>query len=428
MLNKQLFSLDPDKNPFLAKLSDQETEDLLAGGKQYKLPAESFLVHEGEVSDAIFFLLSGEVEILKGDRQIDLQGSGGVLGEMGVLTNQLRTASVKCKTDVQVIKVDSASFLKVVDANPNLLRALIRDMVEKMRGTHDVRLLQLDSIQKAKDILSRTVSSEVLKHILNQHTPEQLLEGSLDNAAILFFDIRGFSSAAENIPPRDLLQALNEHLGIVIESVERYQGTIVNFIGDAVLAIFNCPVPIEAPATAAFNCYLDCQSNMNLLLKERSLRNETCFKIGAGINYGTVVTGAIGAKNRFSYNVLGDEVNLAARLESLTRHYPVDIILSENSYRQLEPGLAKQCIQIDYAQVKGRNRPERLYSLSELKDQQTASFEHALTLYLNGGFADAAREFANVPGRVSAYLAKRCDTLAKKPDLNWPGYYSWEEK
>lgn len=428
MSKKHLLKLDPDQNPLLAKLSDQETEELLSTGKQYQLPAESFLVHDGEISDAIFFLLDGEVIILKDNQQIDQQGPGGVLGEMGVLTDQLRTASVKCLTDVDVLRVDAANFLKVVDANPNLLRALIRDMVEKMRGTHQVRLLQLDSIQKTKDILSRTVSPEVLNHILDQLTPEQLLEGSLNNAAILFFDIRGFSSASENIPPRDLLQALNEHLGLIIDSVEQYHGTIVNFIGDAVLAIFNCPVIIEAPTSAAFNCYLDCQNKINSLLNERRASNQICFELGAGINYGTVVTGAIGARNRFSYNVLGDEVNLAARLESLTRHYPVDVILSENCYQQLDPELAGQCIQIDYAQVKGRERPVRLYAISELEDQQRMVFESALKLYLKGSFGDAAKEFHNIPGKLSSYLAGRCDALAKEANPDWPGYYSWEVK
>lgn len=428
MTQKSLFKFDPEKNPLLAKLSKNITDELLSTGKQYKLPAESYLVYEEEESDAIFFLMTGEVVILKDDREIDRQGPGGVIGEMGVLTNQLRTASVKCITDIEVLRVDAVNFLKVVDNNPKLLRSFIRDMVEKMRGTHQIRLQQLDKIQDAKDILSRTVSPEVLSYILDQQTPEQLLEGSLNTAAILFFDIRGFSSAAEHIAPRDLLKALNEHLAIIIESVEQFQGTIVNFIGDAVLAIFNCPVPLKEPADAALNCYLKCQSRFKALHEKQKLLGKIVFELGAGINFGTVVSGAIGAENRFSYNVLGDEVNLAARLEGLTRQYPVDIILSETSYCQLTPRLATKCIQFDYVQVKGRENPVGLYTLTKMKDQQRMLFQNALELYLSGNFSDAAREFANITGKLSFYLAKRCENLADQHKIGWPGYYSWEVK
>lgn len=421
------FKLDPARNPVLANLPESATKNLLSTGRQYQMPADSVLVHEGEPSDAIFFLISGEVTILKGGREIDRQKPGGVLGEMGVLTNQPRTASVKCRTKVEVLRVEAADFLTVVDEHPQVLRGLVRDLVEKMRGTHEVRLQQLDRIQKAKETLSRTVSPEVLDRILDQRTPEELLEGSLNDAAILFFDIRGFSSAAERMPPRDLLRALNEHLTLIINSVARHEGTIVNFIGDAVLAIFNCPVPLEAPAIAAVNCYLECRREMDALRGKRKRRKLICFELGAGLNFGTVVSGAIGSESRFSYSVLGDEVNLASRLESLTRHYPVDVILSESCYWQLEPDLASRCVQIDYAQVKGRKTPVGLYTLSPMAEEKR-QFDQAFEQYLKGDFVAAQAAFRQVAGSLADYLARRCEDFSKRKNFKWPGYYTWDTK
>jgi class 3 adenylate cyclase len=428
MSQKTFFKLNPRQSPVLSSLSQSAADALLATGTRVKVPAGEFLVHEGEQSDSIFFLMSGEVSILKGEHQIDTQGQGGALGEMGVLTNQPRTTSVRCITDIEVLKVGAAEFLQVVDANPDVLRAIIRDMVEKMRGTHQVRIQQLDSIQKATDILSRAVSPEVLNRIFEQLSPEELLEGRLNDAAIMFFDIRGFTSAAEHIPPRDLLRALNDHLAVIIECVARHHGTIVNFIGDAVLAIFNLPVPLKAPASVALNCYLECHRDMNTLLENRRAHGQICFDLGVGINFGTVVSGAIGAESRFSYSVLGDEVNLAARLESLTRHYPVEVILSESFYRQLDAELAGQCMQIDRVQVKGRESPLDLYTLVPFDDHHRRDFEMAFRDYLAGSFTEAANSFAGLNDRVSAYLAERCRYFTTRQVTDWPGYYTWDTK
>lgn len=428
MPNRTFFKLNPQQSPVLASLSRQAADALLATGSKIKVPAGEFLVREGDASDSIFFLMSGEVSILKGEHQIDTQGQGGALGEMGVLTHQPRTTSVRCITDIEVLKVGAAEFLQVVDANPDVLRAIIRDMVEKMRGTHQVRIQQLDSIQRATDILSRAVSPEVLNRIFDQLTPEELLEGSLNQAAIMFFDIRGFTSAAEHIPPRDLLRALNDHLAVIIECVARHHGTIVNFIGDAVLAIFNLPVPLKAPASVALNCYLECHSDMNELLAKRRKTGQICFGLGVGINFGTVVSGAIGAESRFSYSVLGDEVNLAARLESLTRHYPVEVILSESFYRQLDAELAVQCMQIDRVQVKGRESPVDLYTLTALNNPQRESFQQALTDYFEGDFSKAGDRFASIDDAVAAYLAGRCKQFATRQLTDWPGYFAWDTK
>jgi len=422
------FKLDPSRNPVLANLPEKATKGLMQSAEHLSVKGGAILVREGDVSDSIFFVTAGEVAILKGDVEIDRQTAGGVLGEMGVLTGQSRTASVKCITDVEVLRVSAKAFLAAVDDHPDTMRTLIRDLVRKFEGSQGVRVQQANKIQKAVDTLSRCVSPEVLHRILNQRTPEELLEGSLNEAAILFFDIKGFSSAAEQMSPQELLRALNEHLDIIIDSVARHEGTIVNFIGDAVLAIFNCPVPLDRPAIAALNCYLQCRYQMRELHGRHRDGGKTCFELGAGLNYGTVVSGAIGSESRFSYSVLGDEVNLAARLESLTRHYPAEVILSESCYQRLSPELAGQCVQIDRVQVKGRKTPVGLYTLDAMPAEEKRAFDAALQLYLKGDFLAARDAFGRIKGSLAAYLGRRCADLATRTSFAWPGYFSWEVK
>ncbi|MBI5772654.1 MAG: cyclic nucleotide-binding domain-containing protein [Verrucomicrobia bacterium] len=428
MSQTTLFRIDPSRNPILANLQDDAASLLISKGVRNNYKAGEVLVREGAPSDFLMFVMSGEVAIYKGDVEIDRQPAGGVLGEMGVLTNQKRTATVKALTDLVVWEVQAADFLAVLDLYPQATRSMLAALVKKFEASQGRRVEQASSLQRATDILSRCISPEVVQTVLNHRTPDELLEGSVEEAAILFIDIKGFSSHAENLPARRLLNALNEHLEVIIRSVNLHQGTIVNFIGDAVLAVFNTPVPLSRPAVAAVNCYLQCIYELREMHARRRSRDAVCFDIGAGLNFGSVVAGAIGSQTRFTYSVLGDEVNLAARLERLTRAYPVEVILSESCVERLSIELAERCLLFDRVRVKGRGKPVSLYTLTELGPKDREAFDQARKLYLKGEFAAARKAFAKQPGAMAKFLAKRCAQLAKVRGLKWEGCYSWVTK
>ena len=406
--NKRPFRISPERNPVLGSLPPKATTGLLAGARMEKLVAGSYLMREGSRPDAVYFVLAGQLSILKGEKEIDRQGAGGILGEMGVLTEHARNASVRCLSEVEVLRVEAKTLLSVVDQHPEVLRALIRDLVGKVQVSHQVRVDQMTAIQKARETLLRCLSEGVVDQILEKNTPEQLLAGQLNETAILFYDIAGFSAAAEKMNPKRLLHALNEHLEVIVDSVEAHQGTVVNFIGDAVLAVFNCPVAVENAATSALQCYLTARENIRHLQRQRSRRKQFCFDLGAGINYGTVVSGAIGSESRFSFSVLGDEVNLAARLEGLTRHYPVELILSEALFRKLPGELAARCVLFDRVQVRGRQQPVRLFTVPEHPDDGSEQFSHAVEFYLKGDFESAKKVFSKLQGPLAGYLGGRC--------------------
>lgn len=250
MTDKTIFRLNPAKNPFLGNLPEEAMEDLMRRAKVQQLSDGEVFIREGEPSDSIYFVNFGEVVILKGGVEIDRQRAGGAIGEMGVLTNSNRSATVRCAGEVEVMRVEAADFIHIVDSQPATLRNLVLDQLRKVTTSQDVRVNQGKQIVEAKEIFGRLVSPEVYEHVISKRKPEEMLSGTLEDAAVLFFDIRGFSNASEKMGPQPLLKALNEHLAIINARVAKHRGTIVNFIGDAVLAVFGCPVPLPDAAAA----------------------------------------------------------------------------------------------------------------------------------------------------------------------------------
>lgn len=428
MTDKTIFRLNPAKNPFLGNLPEEAMEDLIGRAKVLQLPDGEVFIREGEPSDSIYFINFGEVAILKGGVEIDHQRAGGVIGEMGVLTNSNRSATVRCVGEVEVLRVEAVDFIRIVDSQPAMLRNLVIDQLRKVTTSQDVRVNQGKQIVEAKEIFGRLVSPEVYEHVISKRKPEEMLSGTLEDAAVLFFDIRGFSNASEKMGPQPLLKALNEHLAIINARVARHRGTIVNFIGDAVLAVFGCPVPLPDAAAAAVRCYLEAREELTVFHERRKATGEHSFELGAGINYGGLVSGAIGSKERLSYSVLGDEVNLAARLEGLTRHYPTEIIFSETCYDQLPMELQQRALLMDRCTVKGRKSPTGLYTLLPMTDADKAAYELALNKYLGGDFLAAESTFNQIPGPLGAYMRRRCGQLQVEQGKFWPGYYSWDVK
>jgi class 3 adenylate cyclase len=428
MNDKTIFRLNPAKNPFLGNLPEEAMEELMGRAKVERLRDGDVFIREGDPSDSIYFINYGEVIIMKGGVEIDRQRAGGAIGEMGVLTNSNRSATVQCAGEVEVMRVESADFIHIVDSQPAMLRNLVLDQLRKVTTSQGVRVNQGKQIVEAKEIFGRLVSPEVYEHVISKRKPEEMLSGTLEDAAVLFFDIRGFSNASEKMGPQPLLKALNEHLAIINARVAKHRGTIVNFIGDAVLAVFGCPVPLPDAAAAAVNCYLEAREELDVFHQKRKATGEHSFELGAGINYGGLVSGAIGSKERLSYSVLGDEVNLAARLEGLTRHYPTEIIFSESCYDQLPADLRQRSLLMDRCTVKGRKSPTGLYTLLPMTDAEKATYEVALNKYLGGDFLGAESAFNGIPGPLAAYMRRRCGQLQVEQGKFWPGYYSWDVK
>ncbi|NDB75536.1 MAG: hypothetical protein EB141_07820, partial [Verrucomicrobia bacterium] len=212
MTDRTIFRLNPAKNPFLGNLPEEAMAELMNLSKIQNLKDGECFIREGEPSDSIYFIGWGEVAVVKGGVEIDTMRTGGVIGEMGVLKKVPRSATIKCKGEVEVLRVEADDFLRILDGQPAIWRTMLIDQMGKVTSSHEVRENQGKQIVEAKEVFGRLVSPEVYERVISKRNAEELLNGTIEDSAVLFFDIKGFSTAAEKMGPQPLLKALNEHL------------------------------------------------------------------------------------------------------------------------------------------------------------------------------------------------------------------------
>ncbi len=173
--------------------------------------------------------------------------------------------------------------------------------------------------QKERDIFGRVVSPEVREKLLNGNLE---LGGETRICTVLFSDIRGFSTISEQMVPQAVMSLLNEYLTEMTAAVRPWGGYINNFIGDAIIVIFGAPIVQPDQEWCAVSAALAMRDRLEALNQRRITRGEVPIRSGIGISTGEVVAGQIGSMERLLYTVIGDAVNVAARLESLTKEYP----------------------------------------------------------------------------------------------------------
>ena len=293
-----------------------------------------------------------------------------------------------------------------------------------------------------KNAFSSYVSGDVVEEIIKD--PDRLqLGGDRKKVTLLFSDIRGFTSLAEKISPEQLVTLLNEYLTPMTEIVMKNNGTLDKFIGDAVMAIYGAPIELPDQALRACvtaNEMINKLKEINESWTERNLPN---ISIGIGINTGDSIVGNMGANVRFDYTAIGDEVNLAARIEGLTKFYGVNIIVSESTKNEVDQyGAGSRYSfnfrELDSVRVKGKKLPVTLYELLDEGNKEfelvKESYSKALLLYKNREFQKSLDLFTNILGELRSdkaseiYIARCMDYLEKPPPDDWDYVYIAESK
>lgn len=206
--------------------------------------------------------------------------------------------------------------------------------------------------------LARFVPAEVASLTRTSDDGVQVGNGELREATILFLDIEGFTTLSERLEPKRLVGTLNQFYAAVAEPLTRHDGAIVQFQGDAVLATFNAPRLNPEHAANAVRAALEIQA----LLTTRTFGDGIPLRARIGINTGQVVHGLIGTPDRLGYTVIGDEVNLAARLEALNKDYGSSIIVSGETCMRAGPEQFA-FTQLDEVTVRGRTTSTRIYKV-----------------------------------------------------------------
>ena len=298
-------------------------------------------------------------------------------------------------------------------------------------------LTEEKSKKEIKSAFKQYVSPHVVDEIIKD--PSRLtLGGERREVTVMFSDIRGFTSISETLSPTELVTLLNSYLTPMTEIVLKYDGTVDKFIGDAIMAFFGAPLELKDHANRACYVAINMIERLKELNEEWSKKGWPEIRIGIGINSGEVAVGNMGSQSRFDYTVMGDNVNLASRLEGTNKVYGTSIIISEFTYQRIERNEIL-CRELDFVRVKGKKKPVRIYEVIGFSEQIDATskvvkelFEEALAEYREGNFENALEKFKKVlnykKDSPSMVFIKRCEDLIKNPPEGWDGVYALKTK
>lgn len=278
-----------------------------------------------------------------------------------------------------------------------------------------------------KKAFGQYINPELLGRLMK--SPEELkLGGEKKTITVLFSDIRGFTTISERLSPEDLVRFTNEYLDEVSQIILENGGTIDKYIGDAVMAFWNAPLPDQNHKINAIETALKMSGFLESFNREHKEYPE--IKVGIGINTGKMIVGNIGGHKRFDYTLLGDEVNLASRIEGLTKQYKVDILLAESSIRGIEDSNHMIFRFVDEVIVKGKSQSVRLYQAlrpSSSNRKIKMVYERAFKFYQDGDFKKAQREFQKMGSDdLSKVMLERIKDT--KFDKDWDGIWKWTQK
>ena len=290
-----------------------------------------------------------------------------------------------------------------------------------------------------------------IRKAFSRFVPEQIIDELVDSAeqeakvgvgekrdvAILFSDIRSFTNISEKNKPEVIVAFLNRYFTIMCTIIKKHGGTIDKFIGDAIMALFGAPVSYEDNAARAVAAATEMREALSSVpIGDLILPDGMKFNIGIGIHYGDVIVGSIGSDDKTDYSVIGDAVNLASRLEGLTKQYGSMILVSQ--------AVKDDCEQqkfsfryLDDVRVKGKKNAVPIYAVDrsddELPHEYKDAYDKGFSLYKQGVWNLAKEYFekalAVLDGDKAAKLMlSRCEEFIVNPPENWDGAIAFTTK
>jgi adenylate cyclase len=302
-------------------------------------------------------------------------------------------------------------------------------------------MLVLEDITREKRVrntMARYVAKEVVDRLLA--SGQDFLDGSAHVATVLFSDIRRFTTLAEAMSPQDTVAMLNDYFTAMVEVVFTHGGMLDKYIGDALMAVFGAAVGDAADADSALAVSTEMiheLARFNQLRRERGLE---AIEIGIGVATGEVLAGSLGSRRRLEYTVIGDNVNLAARLEGANKHYGTTVLVAASTVEMLKS--APTLRRLDLIKVKGKSQPTLAYeSLDHYEAERypnltgmIGAYEAGLICYQRRAWTDALGHFGKalelVPSdRPSQIFIDRCRYyLDNPPPEDWNGVWIMDEK
>lgn len=289
-----------------------------------------------------------------------------------------------------------------------------------------------------------------LAHLFGQYIPPEIvdemsksptkfsLDGENRMMTVLFSDVRGFTTISEGMDPKQLTQLMNALLTPMTRVIHKHRGTIDKYMGDAIMSFWGAPLQDPDHARHALHAAMEMMVELKIMQKDFESRGWPPVNIGIGLNTGNMNVGNMGSEFRMAYTVLGDSVNLGARLEGLTKEYGVNIIVSESTKESIPEFTYRD---LDFVRVKGKNEPIAIFEPMGHKDEideetilELSNYNQALKSFRGQNWDQAETDFFALiqahPDRIlyQVYLDRIAHYRGHLPGDDWDGVFTHTSK
>ncbi|MCK5720536.1 MAG: adenylate/guanylate cyclase domain-containing protein [Thiomargarita sp.] len=392
--------------------------------------SDSQIVFNRVQSNYAFIVVSATIKTLALWFIVLWVGKKMITEPLNVLTNANQAIDLE---NLETFKEISIGNIRQNDNEIKILEASFNNMVKNLL-TEKQRIMNMTyTFEKfvPKQFLNR-ISNEGLENI-------ELGTAQTEILTILFSDIRSFTELSESMSPQELLNFMNAYLRRMNQPIHNHHGFIDKFIGDAIMALFDHP---ENSAMNGVEAAIGMQATAKSYNQYRAKSGYSPIALGIGIHTGEAIIGTIGSEDRMDSTVLGDAVNLASRLESLTKYYQTPIIISSDTHHKIKSNTHILCRELDYVSVKGRKKPtiilevynNNIEEICDKKQQIQPMFEEGLVNFRTKIWKDALLVFKKCikiypNDYISQMYIERCHNYMElPPPKNWDGVFKMVKK
>jgi len=277
--------------------------------------------------------------------------------------------------------------------------------------------------EQARRMLGKKVSPAVMEYLL-EHSDDDLVASRELEVTILFSDIRSFTTISEKIgSPDKLIHMLNEYMTPMVDNIVNHKGTIDKFIGDAIMAYWNAPLDVQNHADEALKSAIEQIEMLVEINRSIQPKYDVSIAIGIGVHTGIVTAGDMGSLGRSDYTIIGDNVNLASRLEGLTKQYGAQILISSSTYGVLKGNYKIR--PIDMVEVKGKNEAVEVFEVicnnKNIDEQEMQLYLNATDLFRDAKVSEALKIYTTLNEQNSSLLyelyIQRCEYFLNNPTV-----------
>ena len=332
---------------------------------------------------------------------------------------------------VRAVNILSKGAEEVANGNLEVILPITsQDELGNLARTFNKMTSGLKEKEHITSTFKKYVSSSVVDEVLKSDVE---LGGEKKEVTIYFTDLADFTSISEKLTPEELISFLNHYLSKMTQILEEHSGIVDKYIGDAIMAFWGAPIPIDNhPRQACLAALKQQRWHKELHQQWQGHSALSLVRTRFGIHTGEVIVGNVGSERRLDYTIIGDSVNTASRLESLNKFYGTNILISESTYDALSEDMLIR--EIDLVQVKGKNKAVCIYELMTFSEEASRPqvnlaelFKQGREAYLQRNFQEALQLFERCQAQMasdqpSQIMIKRCQELIESPpDDSWQG-------